>query len=37
MMWKVVVKKNVETLGGGPNWKIVTVYKDSWRIGYETI
>lgn len=33
LRWEDIVKKDVEDLGGEVNWKNLTMYRDSWRIG----
>jgi hypothetical protein len=36
LRWEDIVKKNVEDLGGGVNWKNLAMNRDGWRIGCET-
>lgn len=31
-----IVKKDVEELGGGVNWKDLAINRNGWRIGCET-
>ncbi|XP_016662475.1 uncharacterized protein LOC107884580 [Acyrthosiphon pisum] len=36
LRWEDVVKKDVEDLGGGANWKNLAMDRVGWRIGCET-
>lgn len=33
--WKDFIKKNVESIGGGSNWKEKATDRDGWRTRYE--
>jgi len=33
MKWSDVVKKYVEELRGGTNWKALVTYRDGWKAG----
>jgi len=36
LRWEDIVKRDVEDLGGGANWKDLAMNRDGWRIGCET-
>jgi len=33
--WEDLIKKNMESLGGGPNWKKKAMDREGWRIECE--
>lgn len=35
LRWEDIVKRDIEDLGGGANWKDLTMNRDGWRIGCE--
>jgi hypothetical protein len=36
LRWEDLVKRDIEDLGGGANWKDLAMNRDAWRIGCET-
>jgi hypothetical protein len=36
LRWEDLVKRDIEDLGGGANWKDLAMDRDAWRIGCET-
>ncbi|KAE9539532.1 hypothetical protein AGLY_004784 [Aphis glycines] len=34
LRWEDLVKRDIEDLGGGANWKDLAMNRDAWRIGY---
>jgi len=36
MRWEYLVKKDVNALGGGSDWKVRESDRDGWREGYLT-
>jgi len=36
MRWENVVKKDVEQLGGGSNWRNLALDREGWKLGCET-
>ncbi|VVC31328.1 Hypothetical protein CINCED_3A010997 [Cinara cedri] len=36
LKWEDLVKRDIEVLGGGANWKDLAMNRDAWRIGCKT-
>lgn len=36
MLWEDVIKKNVEQMGGGSNWRNLAQDREGWKFGCET-
>jgi len=36
LRWEDIIKRDVEALNGGPDWKVQALDREEWRIGCVT-